>query len=87
MSHERTAGQLAKEIERITGDHVKLRRRWFSGLYLDIAGAHYPLGLKDWDVLSPAEQESICRAIGRPDLISLLGLDAPDDDQAAASDS
>lgn len=77
MSHERTAEQLAKEIERMTGDRVRIRRKWFLGLYLDVAGAHYPLGLKDWDVLSPADQESICRAIGRPDLIPLLGLDAP----------
>lgn len=87
MSHKRTAEQFAREIEHITGDPIRVRRKWFLGLYLDIAGAHYPLGLRDWEVLSPADQESICRAIGRPDLIPLLGLNAPDEDQAEASDS
>lgn len=80
MSHARTAEQLAREIERITGDPVRVRRMWLHGLYLDVAGSQYPLGLKPWEVLSPAEQESICRVIGRPDLIPLLGLDAPAED-------
>lgn len=80
MSHERTAKQLAREIERITGEPAKVKGMWLYGLYLEVAGAQYPLGSKPWDVLSPAEQESICRAIGRPDLIALLGLDAPEED-------
>lgn len=80
MSHERTAKQLAREIERITGEPVRVRGMWLYGLYLEVAGSQYPLGSKPWDVLSPAEQESICRWIGRPDLIPLLGLDAPAED-------
>ena len=53
---------------------------WFYGLYLEVAGSQYPLGSKPWEVLSPAEQESICRALGRPELIPLLGLDAFEED-------
>jgi hypothetical protein len=80
LSHERTPRQFAREIERITGEPAKVRSMWLYGLYLEISGSQYPLGSKPWDVLSPAEQESICRAIGRPDLIALLGLDASDED-------
>ena len=85
MSHERTAAQLARDIEHITGERARTRWMWLSGLYLEIGGFQYPLGVRAWDVLSPADQESICRAIGRPDLIVLLGLDP--DDQELASDS
>ena len=80
MSHERTARQLAREIERLTGEPVKVRGMWLYGLYLEGADFQHSLGGKPWDVLSPAEQESICRALGRPDLIPLLGLDAPEED-------
>lgn len=80
MSHERTPRQLAREIERITGEPARVRGMWLYGLYLEVAGSEYPLGSRPWDVLSPAEQESICRAIGRPELIPLLGLDASEED-------
>jgi len=76
LSHEPTAKQLAREIERITGESVRVRGMWLYGLYLEVGDSQYSLGTKPWDVLSPAEQESICRWIGRPDLIPLLGLDA-----------
>lgn len=79
MSHARTAKQLAREIERITGEPVRVRSLWLS-VYLEVAGSQYALGVKPWDVLSPADQESICRWIGRPDLIPLLGLDAAAED-------
>ena len=80
MSHARTAKQLAKEIERITGEPARVHGMWFYGLYLEVAGSQHALGTTPWEVLSPADQESICRLIGRPDLISLLGLDAPTED-------
>ena len=79
MSHERTPEQLAQEIEHLTGEEVRICWMWFYGLYLEVAGSQYSLGLTN-RLLSPADQESICRAVGRPDWIVLLGLDVPESD-------
>jgi len=81
MSHDRTAGQLVKDIEHLSGVKIKLLWRK-GGWYLEDSetGNHFSLGpLTKWDVLSPCEQASICRALSREHLIVLLGLDAPDD--------
>lgn len=80
MSHERTVEQLAKELEHITG--VKLRIGWvpFYGIYLEDreTGNRYSLGKgTKKDILTPREQESICRSLHREHWIVLLGLDTP----------
>ncbi|HEY0782250.1 MAG TPA: hypothetical protein VGE98_07345 [Thermoanaerobaculia bacterium] len=81
MSHERTAGQLIQEIERLTGVEIKLRRTWGQRWYLEDSetGNQVALGGGKRDRLSPSEQESICRALGREHLIVDLGLGALDD--------
>ena len=82
MSHERTVEQLTREIDHITG--VKLRIRWlpFYGLFLEDSETWnwYPLGKSHKrEVLTPREQESICRGLHREHWIVLLGLDDPQD--------
>lgn len=59
-------------------DHAKAP----TGLYLqDLeTGNVYGLGEGSrWRVLSPAEQEGICRGLGLIELLDLLGLDPRDD--------
>jgi len=81
MSHERTVGGFVKDIEHLSGVKIKLVRLW-SGWYLEDCetGNQYHLGiLRKWDVLSPSDQESICRGLFREHWIVLLGLGGPDD--------
>jgi hypothetical protein len=81
MSHERTVGDLIKEVEHLTGVKIKLVRLW-GGWHLEDSetGNQYALGdWKKWDVLLPSEQASLCRGLFREDWIMLLGLGAPDD--------
>jgi len=82
MSHERTVEQLAREIEHLTG--VKLRIRWipFYGIFLEDteSGNRYATGkVHKNEVLSPADQEGLCRGLGREHWMVLLGLRASDD--------
>ena len=82
MSHERTVEQLVKEIDHLSG--VKVRIGWFPtyGLYLEDCetGSRYPLGpVTKKYILSPGDQESVCRGLSREHWIVLLGLNAPDD--------
>ncbi|MFL6231603.1 MAG: hypothetical protein ACJ76N_00550 [Thermoanaerobaculia bacterium] len=80
MSHERTVEQLAKEIEHITGTRVRIGWIPFYGIYLEDTetGNRYSLGrTHKKEILTPGEQESICRSLGREHWIVLLGLDAP----------
>lgn len=83
MSHERTVEQMVQEIEHLTG--VKVRARWmpFYGLYLEDSETEnrYPLGSASKKaILSPGEQESICRGLYREHWIVLLGLSTPQDE-------
>lgn len=83
MPDERTVKQLATEIEHVTG--VKIRIGWipFHGLFLrdTETGNTYPLGLMTKrEILSPGEQESVCRGLFREEWLVLLGFDAPQDD-------
>ena len=80
MSHERTVEQLSRELEHITG--VKLRIGWvpFYGIYVEDTetGNRYSLGkVTKKDILTPREQESVCRGLHREHWIVLLGLDTP----------
>jgi hypothetical protein len=55
----------------------------FRGLYLQdkMTGNVYGLGEGSrWRLLSPAEQEGICRGLDLIEMIDLLGLDPPQDD-------
>ena len=83
MSHERTVERFVKDVEYITG--VKIRIRWmpFHGLFLEDTetGSTYPLGQSSKKgILSPGEQESICRGLHREHWTILLGLDPPQDE-------
>lgn len=83
MSHERTVGQLVAEIEHLTGRRIRVRWLPFQGLYLqdEETGNIYGLGEGSrWRILSPADQESICRGLHMAELLDLLGLDQPGDD-------
>jgi hypothetical protein len=80
MNAERTVKQLAAEIEHVTG--VRIRIGWIPlyGLFLrdTETGNIYALGLvRKSEVLSPGEQESVCRGLHREKWLVLLGLDAP----------
>lgn len=80
MSHERTIEQLAREIEHLTGTRVRIGWTPFSGIYLEDTetGARYSLGMTHKrEILTPSEQESICRSLHREHWIVLLGLDPP----------
>lgn len=82
MSHERTIEQFTREVEHLTG--VKIRARWmpFFGIFLEDTETwnRYALGKEHKKaILSPAEQESICRGLGREHWIVLLGLGGPED--------
>jgi hypothetical protein len=80
MSHERTVEQLTREIDHLTGVRILIRWMPFYGLYLEDTEtwSRYPLGKKNKkEILTPAEQESICRGLHREHWILLLGLDAP----------
>ncbi|HEY0513799.1 MAG TPA: hypothetical protein VGH73_17960 [Thermoanaerobaculia bacterium] len=83
MGFDETVEGFVKKIEHVTG--VRIRIRWIplSGLYLqDVeTGNTYALG-RVWKttLLSPEEQESICRGLNRQHLMLPLGLNAPDDD-------
>lgn len=81
MSHERTVGQLVGEIDHVTGVKVKIRRIAFSGTYLEDTetGNTHALGMVTRnDLLTPEEQESICRGLHREHWLVLLGLRAED---------
>jgi hypothetical protein len=82
MSHERTVEQFAREVEHITG--IKIRVGWmpFYGIYLEDSETwnRYALGkMHKKEILSPADQESICRGLSREHWIVLLGLGSPED--------
>ncbi|MFY9820001.1 MAG: hypothetical protein WAM82_01380 [Thermoanaerobaculia bacterium] len=82
MSHERTVEQLTREIDHLTGVRIRIRWTPFYGLYLEDTetGSRYSLGkTHKKEILSPVEQESICRGLHREHWIVLLGLDAPED--------
>jgi len=78
-SHDRTVLQLVKEIAYITGVVIKVRWKPLYGLYLEDAetGAVSILGwgYSRWSLLSPADQENICRELRREHLIVQLMLD------------
>ena len=82
MSGDRTVKVFARDIDHLTG--VKIEVKWIPlfGLYLrdSETGSTYALGGSIWTVLSPDEQQSICRALHRVEWMTLLGLDGPDDD-------
>jgi len=64
---------------------LTLEWRFGRGTYLVLGadektGAVYEIGGSKWQVLSPVEQESICRALQREDWIVLLGLRPIDED-------
>jgi hypothetical protein len=80
MSHERTVEQLTKEIEHITGARVRIGWIPFYGIYLEDTetGNRYSLGkTHKREILTPGEQEGICRGLCREHWIVLLGLDLP----------
>ena len=80
---ERTLKQFVADVAHLTGVRVGLHRGpLFMGVYLEDeeTGNTYEVGLVPWGKrLSPADQESICRALGRPEWCDLLGLDAVED--------
>ena len=82
MRHDRTVAKFVAEVEHLTGRRIGIRWMPFRGLYLlDLErGNVYGLGEGSrWRVLSPAEQEGICRGLGLIELLDLLGLDPRDD--------
>src|SRR5262245_32871254 len=83
MSVDRTVREFVREVDHVTG--VRIRIGWIPlrGLYLEDVetGCRYALGgAGKTTVLTPSEQESICRGLHREHLLLPLGLDAPDDD-------
>lgn len=79
----RTLKQFVDDARRANGARLSLRHSLFRGVYLEDeeTGNTYEVGLVRWrEVLSPAVQASICRALFRPQLAELLGLDPIDDD-------
>jgi hypothetical protein len=83
MPDDRTVRQFVDEIDHITGVKVKIWWIPFRGLYLKDTetGNVYALGeVTKRTVLSPGEQESVCRSLFREEWLVLLGLDAPQDD-------
>jgi hypothetical protein len=77
--HDRTVAQFVKEIDHVAGLRIKLGWRPASGLFLEDTetGAFSVLGwgMHRWSVLSPADQENICRELNREHLIVQLMLD------------
>jgi hypothetical protein len=81
-SHPRSVKEFVLEVMDVTDEEV-LAIRWDfrAGMYLEdlTTGNTYRLGwINRWAMLSPALQESICRALNRTDLLVLLGLTPPD---------
>ena len=81
-SHDRTVLQFVKEVEHLTGVVLKLRWRPAYGLYVEDtetqAVSVLGWGYHRWSLLSPAEQENICRELHREHLIVQLMLDQYD---------
>ena len=80
---DRTLAAFVEEVRHQTGEPLALKWRFWRGTYLVLGadeGAVYEIGGSKWQVLSPIEQESICRALQREDWIVLLGLRPIDDD-------
>jgi len=77
-SHDRTVLQLVREIEHLTGVAIKIRWTPFYGLYLQDAetGAVSVLGggYHRWSLLSPADQENVCRELNLQHVIVQLML-------------
>lgn len=81
-SHERNLKAFVDEIRHLTGERLVIRWRFLSGAYLEDekTGALYQIGGHKWQILSPSQQESICRGLQREDWIALLGLGPTDED-------
>lgn len=81
-SHDRKARAFVDEIWHLTGERLRIDWSPFTGLSLkdETTGAAYWLGGHVWQVLSPAQQESICRGLGREEWVVLLGLRPADAD-------
>jgi hypothetical protein len=81
-SHDRSVQAFVDEIWRLTGERLVVRWRLWTGVYLEDekTGAVYQIGGNKWQVLSPSQQESICRGLQRKDWVVLLGLRPIDDD-------
>jgi len=83
MRGGRTVEEFVREIDHVAG--IKIRIGWtlFLGIFLKDTetGLDYALGqgTSKKTLLSPREQESICRSLNREHLLDLLGLD-PDSD-------
>lgn len=86
MSHERTIRQFVRDVKDATGVEIRVQYDFFRGMYWGRSlvdsetGSQYVLGRVFPHVLSPEEQESICRGLHRKEWIVLLGLTPPEDD-------
>ena len=83
MRLTRTVRKRVRDVEHMTGVEVRLLWIFYSGLYLEDSetGAQYALGRMSSDhLLTPEEQESICRGLHREHWIVLLGLDPSADE-------
>jgi hypothetical protein len=83
MSHQRTVVQFVQEVEHVTGVRVRIRWMFYYGMYLEDpeTGNQYAMGPGSENrVLSPEEQESICRGLNRKQWVTLLGLNLPEDE-------
>lgn len=76
MSHERTVGQLKKDLDHIFGFKVALKTTKSGGFYLEgPRGEIAALGDSGYHaLLSPRDQEAICENFGLD--ATALGLDA-----------
>ena len=74
MSHERTLGQLIRELDHVFGLKVRLRNTNSGGFYLEgPAGEIASVGDNSYNTLmSPRDQEAICENLGLD--ATLLGL-------------
>jgi hypothetical protein len=85
LSHERIIRQFVQDIKDATGVVIRVRHDFYRGVYQGRSlvdsetGSEYVLGRVFRHMLSPEEQESICRALHREEWIVLLGLNPPED--------
>jgi hypothetical protein len=86
LSHERSIRQFVQDIKDATGVSIRVRHDFYRGVYQGKSlvdsetGSEYVLGRVFRHVLSPEEQESICRELHRKEWMVLLGLNPPEDD-------
>ena len=86
VSHERTIRQFVQDVKDATGVAIRVRHDFYRGVYQGRSlvdsetGSEYVLGRVFPQVLSPEEQESICRGLHRKEWMVLLGLNPPQDE-------